>query len=125
MARIGYARVSTLDQDLDGQLARLSTEGCSIIRSEKVSGASREGREELATIIAFKCDCQGGGVLAHAGASGDEWGRRSDPDQMMSCGFSNRVHVRQRGRIHVLHFVQNDGLLLMRLASVERVIVDH
>ena len=47
MARIGYARVSSLDQDLDGQLARLTAEGCTIIRSEKVSGASRDGRPEL------------------------------------------------------------------------------
>lgn len=53
MARIGYARVSTLDQDLDGQVARLTTEGCGIIRSEKVSGGSREGRAELATVIEF------------------------------------------------------------------------
>ena len=53
MARIGYARVSTTDQDLDLKLARLKAEGCGIIRSEKVSGASREGRPELATVIAF------------------------------------------------------------------------
>ncbi|MHA7968092.1 recombinase family protein [Rhizobium sp. CAU 1783] len=53
MARIGYARVSTVDQDLEIQQTRLRTEGCEIIRSEKVSGGSREGRAELATVIEF------------------------------------------------------------------------
>ena len=53
MARIGYARVSTTDQDLELQLGRLKAEGCAIVRSEKVSGASREGRPELATVLAF------------------------------------------------------------------------
>nr|WP_137829490.1 recombinase family protein [Methylobacterium sp. L1A1] len=53
MARIGYARVSTLDQDLDTQIARLKGEGCGIVRAEKVSGGSREGRAELATVIEF------------------------------------------------------------------------
>jgi DNA invertase Pin-like site-specific DNA recombinase len=52
MAR-GYARVSTADQDLDTQLTKLKAEGCGIIRSEKVSGGSRDGRTELATIIEF------------------------------------------------------------------------
>lgn len=53
MARIGYARVSTLDQDLDTQLARLKAEGCGIVRAEKISGGSRMGRAELATVIEF------------------------------------------------------------------------
>ena len=53
MARIGYARVSSIDQDLNGQVERLRNEGCAIIRSEKVSGASREGRTELETILEF------------------------------------------------------------------------
>ncbi|MCJ2128604.1 recombinase family protein [Methylobacterium sp. E-045] len=53
MARIGYARVSTLDQDLDGQVTRLKVEGCGVIRSEKVSGGSRDGRAELATVLEF------------------------------------------------------------------------
>lgn len=53
MARIGYARVSTIDQDLDLQTAKLQAEGCTIVRSEKISGASRQGRAELATIIDF------------------------------------------------------------------------
>jgi DNA invertase Pin-like site-specific DNA recombinase len=53
MSRIGYARVSTLEQDLGQQVMKLKAEGCAIIRSEKISGASREGRDELTTIIDF------------------------------------------------------------------------
>ena len=53
MARIGYARVSSIDQDLDIQIAKLKAEGCEIVRSEKVSGGSREGRVELETVIQF------------------------------------------------------------------------
>src|SRR3546814_11135982 len=53
LARIGYARVSTTDQDLDIQIGRLKNAGCEIIRSETGSGASRSGRTELETIMQF------------------------------------------------------------------------
>lgn len=53
MTKVGYARVSTSDQDYEGQIAKLKAEGCEIIRSEKVSGASLKDRQELKTIIEF------------------------------------------------------------------------
>lgn len=51
--RIGYARVSTTDQDLTGQIVKLEAAGCAPIRSEKVSGGSRDGRDELAAVMDF------------------------------------------------------------------------
>ena len=56
MARIGYARVSTTDQEHALQVDRLHAAGCTIIRAEKVSGKSIEGRDELATILQFVRD---------------------------------------------------------------------
>ncbi len=53
VAKIGYARVSSDDQDHATQEARLKAVGCEIVRSEKVSGKSRAGRDELARIIDF------------------------------------------------------------------------
>src|SRR5260221_6090069 len=49
----GYARVSTLDQDLSIQLDALTAAGCAVVRSEKVTGTSTEDREELATLLQF------------------------------------------------------------------------
>lgn len=53
MAIYGYARVSTMSQSNDLQVARLRSAGCDIIRAESVSGASRKGRTELETIVEF------------------------------------------------------------------------
>jgi DNA invertase Pin-like site-specific DNA recombinase len=53
MTAIGYARVSTTDQDLALQVEALKVAGCTIVRSEKASGTSTKGRPELASILEF------------------------------------------------------------------------
>lgn len=53
MAVYGYARVSTTEQDLAIQREALEMHGCEVIRAEKVSGNSREGRDELDTLLQF------------------------------------------------------------------------
>src|SRR6201996_3547374 len=53
MTTIGYARVSTTDQNLEVQESALRAAGCDMIRSEKRSGTSTAGREELRTVLDF------------------------------------------------------------------------
>ena len=52
-ARIGYARVSTADQNLDAQISALAKAGCTMFRTETGDGATLEGRPELRTILDF------------------------------------------------------------------------
>ncbi|MBA6169187.1 recombinase family protein [Klebsiella variicola] len=49
----GYACVSTHEQDLTLQTQTLRAAGCEIIRSEKASGSSLDGRTELSLLLEF------------------------------------------------------------------------
>lgn len=53
MAIYGYSRVSTVEQDLSIQQEALRAAGCEIIRSEKISGTSTQGRVELRNLLDF------------------------------------------------------------------------
>ena len=53
MTKLGYARVSSTSQSTDIQVEALNAAGCSTVRTEKVSGKIRDGRDELATILDF------------------------------------------------------------------------
>jgi DNA invertase Pin-like site-specific DNA recombinase len=53
MATYGYARVSSAGQDYSTQVDRLKAAGCTVVRAEKISGTSRQGRAELDTLLSF------------------------------------------------------------------------
>ncbi|MGH0497689.1 recombinase family protein [Bacillus wiedmannii] len=55
MAIVGYARVSTKDQNLDAKIERLTEYGCDKIYSEKYSGANSD-REELQKALEYMRD---------------------------------------------------------------------
>ena len=52
-ARIGYARVSTAEQNLNAQMAAFQAARCTMVRTETGDGATLAGRPELGTILDF------------------------------------------------------------------------
>lgn len=56
MATIGYARVSSAGQSLDVQLEQLRAAGCDKVFSEKRSGTTTDGREQLALAVDYVRD---------------------------------------------------------------------
>jgi DNA invertase Pin-like site-specific DNA recombinase len=50
---IGYARVSSTDQSTAVQVACLKEARCHVVRREKATGRTRDGRTELAIILDF------------------------------------------------------------------------
>lgn len=83
---IGYARVSTVHQNLDRQLGCLRASGCTIVYAEKASGKDVKGRPELERAI----DALGtGDVLVLA-----EWDRAT---RSMHGGISIMQKVHARG----------------------------
>lgn len=53
MAKIGYARVSTKEQNLDRQINALKNYGCEEIFQEKISGKNIDDRTELNRLLEF------------------------------------------------------------------------
>jgi len=51
MTKIGYARVSSTDQDCSIQVEALEAAGCNVIRSEQITGTRTDGRKELALCL--------------------------------------------------------------------------
>ena len=49
--RFAYARVSSAGQSLEVQAERLTAAGCDLLFEEKVSGTSRNGRDELRRML--------------------------------------------------------------------------
>ena len=51
--KVAYARVSSIGQNLDSQIASLKEYGCEKIFQEKVSGTSTKGRDKLRECLEF------------------------------------------------------------------------
>lgn len=121
-ARIGYARVSTDDQNLAGQLDQLGRAGCETIYSEQASG-SKDDRPELGhalkalragdSLVVCRLD-RLGRSLPHLVATVDELARRG-------VGFESlaeRIDTTSAGGVLIFH-------IFASLAQFERQLISE
>ena len=74
MRKIGYARVSSVNQKLDRQLGALRAEQCNWIYEEKVSGKSLKDRPQLERAIrALGTGRSGSGGMGPGNTEHDGW----------------------------------------------------
>ena len=85
MRKIGYARVSSIHQSLDRQIATLRTERCDEIFREKASGRAIKGRPQLEKAI----DQLGTGDILMVA----EWDRATR-SMMDGVALIERIHAR-------------------------------
>ncbi len=90
MAMYGYARASADDQDTSIQEAALRAAGCTVIKAEKQSGATLEGRTALEQILEF---AQAGDVLTVTRV--DRLARSvADVEKIVKCLKEKGAHLR-------------------------------
>ena len=145
MSIVGYARVSSAGQDLDFQLAALKAAGCDVIRSEKVSGTSTEGRTELRTILDFvrkgdvlivtRIDRLARSIAILLSSSGSlspkarrsrrpssdrhVYGGRPGVPQMSACSPSLRPHLRRERQLEGIAAAKRQGVYKGRPATIK------
>jgi Resolvase, N terminal domain len=95
MATYGYARVSSSDQSTDTQVQKLTAAGCQVVRTEKLSGKSREGRDQLATVLEF-----------------------IGPGDVLACVKLDRLGRSTRDVLNLVHELDQKGAFLRILEPV-------
>jgi hypothetical protein len=107
MAKIGYARVSSTDQDFDGQADRLRAAGCTAIYSEKVNRSMHTSSNTRGTSCAAMARCVF--LLATAPPAWRALHWKSDGGTVQSSALSARRPSRRYSSLYGLALCQAGG----------------